>query len=62
MNLKKRLLAIKCLKIRTNKPLKLFFNMTRLIFSTYFHFYINCTKHASMFFYNLDVNCVADIS
>lgn len=61
MNLKKKLLTIKCLKIRLNKPLKLFFNLIRLIFCTYYRFSISCNKHANVFHYALDSYCIFDI-
>lgn len=61
MNLKKEIIAIKCLKIRLNKPLKLFFNIIRLQFCTYFRFYINNNKSNNIFYYPLDDLNIFDI-
>lgn len=61
MNLKKKLKVLKCLKIKPTKPLKLFFNIIRLQFCTYFKFYINCNKHAILFYYPLDDYNIFDI-
>ena len=61
MNLKKKLLNIKCVKIRLIKPLKLFFNLIRLQLCTYFRFYINSNKNANLFVYPLDNYNIFDI-